>query len=200
MTSLHPEEGVSLLLTSSVRVLTTSQIARTWFLGKPSPLGSARRLVKRLVRAGEVCQSVEMLPPEIDVRTPLLEWNPGSDNLPDLGRLSWQARSRFQATPNRTQLVRHATTRPLRKTELMHDVLVSQVFLNLIQRDPSNFLAWTPEDDVPPDACFRYGNRLPDGVLTGPGGEVLIECIAAYDKRRLAATFEAWKHLPFRFY
>jgi hypothetical protein len=188
------------LLRCKVRVFTLEQIARTWFPDAKAPLSAARKCVAKMAATGSASVTTEHLHPEVDVSRPLFEWRPGSDEPPDLGRVAWKAKSRFRSAPLRTLVVRSVDAKAGRSTELWHDLMLSQVFLNLRQADPSIVRRWTHEDHLSPESRVAFGNRVPDALLREETSNMLIECIGSYDKRRLDDTFTSWRSFPFRLY
>jgi hypothetical protein len=193
-------EDVGYVLAEKVRVLTLNQIRDLWFADSKDPSGTARRFIRKLVASGVVLSTTEMLYAEPNVSKPLLEWEPTSEEEPDLGRLSWKACSRHKGPPVRTVVVRIADARQCRATSLMHDVMLSRIFLNHLHLDPTVFARWTHEDQMRATDRVRFNHRVPDALLREEDRDVLIECISSYDKRRLTETFNAWRPYPFRFY
>jgi hypothetical protein len=188
------------LLRCKVRVFTLEQIARTWFSATSGPLSLARKCVAKMAAAGSVSVTKELLHPEVDVTKPLFEWKAGYDERPDLGRVAWKAKSRFRASSTQTVVVRSVEARRGRSTELLHDVMLSGVFLNLRKADPTIVRSWTHEDHLSPACRKAFGSRVPDAVLHGDTCALLIEIIGSYDKRRLKETFTSWRSFTFRFY
>lgn len=205
MLAATAREGIERLLgEQKVRVLTVPQIARTFFQHTKVPTRSAREVLRIMASHGLVTLQTAMIHPEFDVSTPLHEYQPGDDP-PDFGRVSWRAQSRFTEAPVRTgivsagsRLIPTARRRALRTTEILHDTILSAVFLNLVSANPSVYDRWNHEDArVGGIAC---GSNIPDAVLSQEGGLIVIECIGAYSADKIRAIHTAFEHLPYRLY
>lgn len=184
-----------------VRVFRTEQVARWWFSHTKHPKRGAMDCVRALARAGLIKLRQAMLHPEVDLLKPLFEHLPHEPE-PVYGKISWQAKSRFHFPPVRTCVITAGpkldpNPRPLRSTELLHDTMVTEVFLRLLAREDDALDRWVHED-----AFFRDGSScVPDAVWLSPQGEAtLIECIGAYSARKIERLCAAYATLPYKLY
>ena len=185
-------------------MLRAEQIARTFFSHTADPKRSAATLVRRMAGEGLVNSNIAILHPEVNCMTPLFEFHPG-DRSPDFEMLAWRAKSRFRKPPIRTnvvtagaKLIPTALQRPVRRTELLHDTILSAVFLQLVTTDHAAFDKWQHED-ARRDATVP-GDKVPDAVLREKDTLVFIECIGSYAGHKIKSIHEAFQHVPYRFY
>jgi hypothetical protein len=191
-------------LTSKIRLLTTGQIARTWFAHTEKPTVIAAQYVRRLQVTGLITISRTMAHPEQELTEPILDWQPGSDE-PNFDRLSWKACSRWSEHPVRTTVITATEKarshtggpiggRPIRPLELNHDIGVSTVFLNIQARDPELARLWVHEDALAREARHNDRENLPDAQLDG----LVIEFAGAYSAKKLRAVHEHFSKRPYQ--
>jgi hypothetical protein len=184
------------VLSKRVRVLTLDQIARTWFSDARDPREATRQALRRAERDHLIQVHLGMAHPEVKLTTPLYSWRPGTqETTPHFGRLAWKAKRRFSLPPTRTTYVTARREgilavgsairpRPIRKTELTHDIHVAQLYLNLREQDPESVTRWVSED-----ALHRETGERTDALIAGDE-HVLIEFIGAYSSEKLATLHE----------
>lgn len=175
---------VMTILASKVRVMTSHQIAHTFFSTYQYPSQAAKRLTQKLQRQGLVRAWPTVITP-IPTTSPLLVWNQ-EQSLPELGCLAWQNHKRWQTTDPLASVCLTSTEkanaqyggqcREPRPRELEHDVAVTSVYLHLRGELPSVADTWTHEDSLPyqhdkrPDATIiREGSTLTLIDLLGRG-------------------------------
>lgn len=194
--SLTPRDQAILdALTLRVRVLSLSQIARTWWGDTQGPESLARTRLKELEREGLVTLFPLVAHPEIPLDAPLIAWRPG-DTPPDFGEASHRAKRRWTRDVTTCAGV-FATTvagnwfggtggRPPRASEATHDLHLAAVFLRLREANPSAAATWTSEGRLLARGEGR-GDKLPDAIVgTRAGGKRVIEFGGAYSKSKFA--------------
>jgi hypothetical protein len=160
------------------RGLSLPQIARTWFSHCQYPLAIARQSMLRLEHEGLVHLESVMLPPEPTLDAPLWEHTPESPNSPMWGRIAWKAQSRFAKPLSRTTVVTAGPKalllmtgqrlRPVRKTELAHDVLgVAAIYLRLRESQPERAAKWIHEDAATARTRGPGTERKADALIEG---------------------------------
>lgn len=186
------------MLTHRVRVLSLGQIARTWWAETKAPANNARARLAALEAHGLVELFYRAAHPELDLPEPLVTWTPGAPE-PQLGALAYRLESRWPLQHRRTLLVvatrkaaawfgGHGGRRP-RATEVSHDLGVASLFLAFRSRASSRAAAWVSEASLAADGWGK-GAPLPDAVLRGGGGEILIEFAGSYSKEKLEGFHE----------
>ena len=150
-------------LTSKVRVLTHSQIARTFFARIKSKNKALHTLVTELEEAGFLKSYTSMVHPEIELKAPLCSYTPGDPD-PDLGPVARETRGRWKRAPVATDIV-YASRRAKhvfggylggkkpRPSETRHDIHVAQVYLVPVDNTP-----------FPTDFGNGAGRRAGEGV------------------------------------
>jgi hypothetical protein len=199
------------ILCHIVRHFTLEQIAELRFADCKDPREMARQWVRRLERKfGLLEVRTIMLQPIPSIERPLHIHCPG-DSMPNTQSLSWRAQSRWRTTPPRPTLLVTATSearrqyhnslklRRVRQTDIMHDVCVSQLFLNLINSDLDSAASWIPEDRVYQTGVHNFGQRIPDAIVTRPQ-LTLFEFVGKYSARRLTAYHREFSDYKYLFY
>ncbi len=195
-------------LTSKVRVLTYTQIARTLFSLHSHQDEQLQRMVTELEESDFLTSFSAMVHPEIVLDAPLCRYSPG-DRQPDFLKVARETRGRWKRAPVMTKIV-YATKRAQRvfggylggkkprPSETRHDIHVAQLYLNLCQRDPAAAAAWISEAQLRQERGPQ-GGPLPDAVIR-TAEPVIIEFGGAYSRQKLEAfhvqqktkTYEIW--------
>lgn len=184
-----------LALTHKVRLITASQVARTWWTESASGLSSARREISQLVASAFLESRRVVTHPEIELAAPVASWTPGTAE-PDPDRIAYRLQSRW-TKPARGAVVFFASRRAVkhfggaggklsRFHQAGHDLHLASVYFRILRNDPAAAAAWLSEDLLPKPA--RPGEKLPDAVLKDARGQVarVIEFGGAYDARRVS--------------
>lgn len=151
----------------------------------------ARALLRRLQHRELVDVRMVIVPPELTLKTPVFSWQP-HDPPPNYSRLAWKLASRWQG-PHRSVLIAVATekarretggrlkTRPLRRTEVSHDLHVTAIYLKLCRERPDQAALWVHEDDT--SHRTNIEGLVPDAML----GATAIEFGGRYRAAKLRA-------------
>lgn len=192
------DRDILLTLTHKVRVLSLSQLARTWWSETAAGLETARRRLRRLAVDGWLTQLPVNAHPELPLAGPLYRWAPG-EPAPNCYQLERRCRSRWKEPARRAAVylaTRQAAARlggvggrlkhPLQTD---HDLHVGTVYLRLLHTDPAMADLWVSEALVAPE---RRGQKLPDAIVKNPDGSVrlVVEFAGQYDAKRIAAVHE----------
>lgn len=188
-------EAILELLTQKVRVVTELQAANTYFAGNARPNKAARETLRALEQKGLVVLSRSLLHPVLSLEAPLFVWKPG-DTAPDTYELAWQIQKRWKATPTQTLMARatdRARTitggtiggRPQRRTEMLHDIHVTELYLTLCHTQPEVAQSWTHEDTLHEAGRFKTGDKIPDAVTLRDGLEVALDFGGRYKAEKL---------------
>lgn len=184
-------------LTHRVRVLSLSQITRTWWASGRNGASLARRALTRLARADLLHLEPLSARPEVNQSEPLALWQPDLP-APDLGRVAYQCQQRWRL-PAVTAMCALATAaaghalggrggRFPRQTELTHDLHLAHVYLLMRAALPTRASSWRFEDTRPRGARDAF---VPDALVTDGGHTTVIECAGAYDEPKLRAFHAA---------
>lgn len=192
------DETVIWTLTRKVRVLTLEQAARTWWPASPHPPEAATASLMRLEREGLVRLVSIMAHPEIELNAPAFRWEPGGSE-PHFGSIAYQLRARWKLPPVSTKVVA-ATKEAVRRfggfigdrlpraAESTHDIHLTQVYLQILENDPSAAKRWVCEHELYSEGRGRH-ERLPDAVIRprhrGAEQTLVIEFAGRYAKRKL---------------
>ena len=181
-------------LTRRVRVLTLSQVGRTWYATTNAPCQHAGRRMRRLEAAGFIERFWMFARPEIQLPGPQQVWRPG-DVAPDLRQLARALQRRWTAPAARTPMViatRRAGImlggcggRRPRATEATHDVCMAGVYLTIVERSPSVREAWVSEQQLR-RLGYGDGTCLPDAMVVLGDSRKVIEFGGAYSHAKLA--------------
>lgn len=181
-----------------VRMLSLGQIAGAWWGDSSDPPRFAGRRLGPLVDAGLLQEREVLAHPLLELNAPEFAWTPGEPG-PDVDAVSYRLKSRWTERRTRTRVFL-ATKRTLAELggaggklpvlgQETHDLHMGSVYLRLRRLDPEAAESWVGEDVFAPE---RRGQKLPDAVLLGPGGEVrlVIDFAGSYDAERVAAFHE----------
>jgi hypothetical protein len=205
------ERDLLWMLCHIVRHFTLEQIAELRFADCKDPREMARQWVRRLERKyGLLEVRNTMLQPIPSLGEPLHIHSPG-EAMHNAHSLSWRAQNRWQAAPPRPTLLVTATNearrqyqhslrlRRVRQTDLMHDVCVSQLYLNLIDSDLDSAASWIPEDRVYETGIHKFGQSIPDAIVIRPQ-VTLLEFVGKYSAKRLMAYHREFSDYKYVFY
>lgn len=177
------------VLATKVRVLALGQVAEGWFSDLARPKDAARESLRRGAKEGLLATAWGMAHPRVPILAPLYRFEAEAQTPPPIfGRLSWEARRRFSKAPVRTlfaiatnrgkqaygQTSRH---RPIRRSELTHDIHVAEIYLRFRELDPERARLWQGED--------QFDGHLvrPDAVT----GDVAIDFLGKYSSAKIEA-------------
>lgn len=180
-----------------VRILSLSQIARTWWNTAAQPEVHARRHLNMLRDTNQLFETAVAVSPMLDLRAPVVVWKPGQPQ-PDLDAAARTLLERWPPVPTRPTSVFAATeatnnlyggppsVRTTHPSHVDHDIHVGEVFLRYLREHPALAERWQGED-VRPKSGYRL--KDPDAVLEFDGGAYIhvIEFGGRYDKERVRA-------------
>ncbi len=191
------DRPIILTLTSSVRLFSVDQIARTWWGENKHPRKSANRRLRELERAGLIARETVHAAPLLELEAPLLQWSPGEPDPTNLPELEHQLSERWTEPPVLTPVVyatKEAATlwggfqpgRIAHQAEATHDLHVSELYLRLRRDHPELVESWRSEEELPP-LDRQVGGYMPDAALVGPDGGIslYIEFAGRYKVERL---------------
>lgn len=197
------------VLTHRVRVLTLSQIARTWYADAANPARAALRRVRDLSAAGLVERLTVVSHPELMLAAPVFRWTPG-DTEPDFGPISYRLRCRWTKPARGTTIVTatraanhrlggYIGDRRPRRSETTHDVHLSLVYLWFRQYRPALAKRWISEHEQYASGGGR-NERLPDAIIRDRKGDsrLVVEFAGSYSKSKLIEFHEAVSSTPYQ--
>lgn len=190
------DEVLLVALTHRIRCI-SAPIAEAYFEKTMTPNAAyASRWLRRL-ESSELLVSRVVFAKQIPFLTrPLVAWFPGEPQ-PEFGPLSHRLRTRFPFAARSTRIfiaTRLAAKRfggscerwP-RRSEATHDLGLTQVCLELMNRNPERLEGWLSEARLVSRGT-RRGEKLPDALIREPDGrETAIEFGGEYGKRKLLA-------------
>ena len=180
-------------LAHCVPFLSLDQIQRAWWPGRTTD--AARKRLAQLATHGMVWKASIPIHPELELEEPVVRWQPGQGT-PDLGRASYQLRSRwtealtptfiFRATAELAKLIGGDGGRLSHELHATHDLHMGTVFLLYREHYPELVSRWVSEHKLAPT---RRRQKLPDAALRNEAGELshIIEFGGAYDRAHLEA-------------
>lgn len=196
------EEEIVRTLADKVRVLTLSQVARTWWTesrwGKSRAKSALSRLEERkLVRLRRALAR----PIDLDER-PMVQWSIG-DVIPDLETVATYLHRRAMTDASMQSIVIAASkavalfgsgrAASIKLTQLTHDLHVSEVYLRY--RNGELVKRWLSEDRLTVDWPVRV---RPDAVLADETGQLshVVEYGGDYPVDRLIELHEQLASIP----
>lgn len=198
------EREILSVLTRRVRVLSLTQLARTWWTPDLRGMRQAQRTLGSLESSGFAARLNTLAHPEIDLESPVLRWSP-EHRAPDFGAAAYRLESRWREQPVPVTLV-YATSaatrllggcirdRPPRPSETTHDVHVAALYLLVRRRDRRAARAWVGEHELS-TLGFGKQTRLPDAMLLRSrghrGDNLVMEFGGRYSKAKLVG-FHEW--------
>jgi hypothetical protein len=192
-----------------VRLLSLSQIARTWWPDSAHGLEHARRSVRRL-EGFSLLRRVELLVhPELPLEAPVAVWQPGSAE-PSFGQVAYRLQARWKEPPQLITAVIATKAaanffggfaRPdPRRVEQTHELHLSTIFLRLLKTNPGVNAHWVTEAWLRRQRPDAPGEKLPDALIRDPqNGDRIIEFGGAYKRPKLEAfhAFCTSRSLPY---
>jgi hypothetical protein len=169
-------------LTTKVRLIADYQLATR-------SKSSSRAFLQRLAGRGLITLRRAMVHPEIPLDKPAFVWRPG-DAAPNFDRIAWGLRSRWKLRPLDTVVAvatykaRHCFGgviggRPIRRTEICHDLHVTALYLKLCRESPELARLWIHEDELSCNCHHR--TQVPDAII----GERAIDFGGRYQAAKL---------------
>lgn len=198
MASLQTDRDLEILATLArrVRVLSTAQVARTWWRASLDAIGDAQARLSVLAEAGCLELASLFARPELAVSAPLATWQPGLP-CPDLGAVAYCLQSRWTepARPTRCVVASNSTGtryggrggRFPRGTEVTHDLHLARVYLLMREELPIRAASWEHEDVAPRLHHEAEGEKVPDAIVRDGLHRTAIEWAGAYPKTKLLA-------------
>lgn len=195
-------------LTRRVRLLTSTQIADTWFNGDIRMAGSALSQLRRYAMVDTQHVLARPLP---TLLAPIVTWNYG-DASPDFGKAAYRIKNRWTQPVTTTEIA--IATREARKrlggycggrwprsSEVSHDIGLAGVYL--WYRTNASELAdhWVSEAQILAEGLVR-GDALPDAVIRHTdrsrcrvvefGGSYGKQKLVAFHEKMQATSYEIW--------
>jgi len=195
------DDAILSMLARRVRVLTSAQIARTWWPSGTAAAKQCRSHLLKLARNGDIEIFKMMAHPEIELAEPLAVWQVGLA-LPDMGSVSHRAKRRWPLASVQTEMVavteqgsaRFATSAPRRPriSEATHDLHLTAAYLLMARTLPTRAMSWRCEADVaawlvkhrPPGL---RNQKLPDAMVRDGRSSTAIEFVGDYPPAKLRA-------------
>jgi hypothetical protein len=185
------------VLVHQVRLLTVSQLGRTWWSGTKFASKSAQARMRQLEVAGLIEVFSVLAHVEIPLYAPVAVWRLG-EAPPDFGGVAYQLQHRWHRIPVQQTSCVVATSvaathfggqggRRPRESEQTHDIHMSAVYLFHRERDPGIRQTWVHESAIMENRLKRKGQKLPDALLLRPGGAHAVEFGGTYSKDKLHA-------------
>lgn len=195
-------------LTLRVRLLSVSQVARTWWAESANHEANASARLKLLERAGLIARFTAMARPELPLLAPVIQWELGEET-PDFGAASYRLQSRFSAPLQKTPCIIATPEAGVqfggkggrfpKKAEQTHDLHMAALFLRYRELEPSVIKHWVSEETIKRGRPKVRGEKLPDAMIRTETFERVIEFGGEYSKEKLIA-FHEWclkKSLPY---
>jgi len=190
------DEEILLALTHKVRILTSSQVASTWWQGSTRAGTLAARRLSDISKLGLLGSDHVLARPFLPLDAPALSWKP-SEPLPNFEPLAYQLRVRWEGQPFRSTRVFFATRAAVNQFggymkgyldhphEATHDLHHAELYVRLKRDHPKLASGWVSENELALTA--QPFEVLPDSVLCDPSGLVrlVVEFAGIYDAERL---------------
>lgn len=180
-------------LVAKVRVLSVSQIARTWWPSAKRSLDLAEARLEKLAAGGWLDLESRWARPELPLSEPVAAWQPGLTP-PDFQGLAAHARLRWKEPAVLTRCVSAkdatavryggTTGRFPREAEVTHDLHLARVYLLMRAELPTRARSWRSEDVVQADRIER-AEKLPDALVTDGRLSTAIEFVGVYPAEKL---------------
>lgn len=186
------EEQIVRALANDVRVLSLSQVARTWWSDTRWGRSRAKTAMAVLEAEGWAQVHTSLARPIRELNRPLLSWSPG-DEAPDLLELSRTLHRRARQDASMTAFVlagarsvalfSRGRAPSVKLTQMTHDLHVAEVYL-WYRTNGLPARHWVSEDRLPRDWPLR---ERPDATLTDDKGNIrrAIEYGGDYPAERL---------------
>lgn len=215
MTTLHRAPRAPLAMRKRIlfghlwkyRASTLAQIAAAYFSEHAQPFKSASRLLKQLTEEGLLATQTLFLRETPSIAKPTFSWRPG-DQPPRSTQLAYQLEKRFsgESIPATVYYAtRHAANRmggrggSLKRThQLTHDLICTDVYLQLETHAPQQAADWINEDLY---ARFMApGEKLGDALLVNDDGAYrMVEILGRYNAVQIDRLYQSCRArmLPF---
>lgn len=182
-------------LAVKVRILSLSQIAKTWWGEAARPEMHARRRLSKLCEANVLRETTVPSSPGLELNAPVVVWKLGQPP-PDHVSVARTLLNRWPPVPTSPTSVFSATeatnnlyggplsVRPIHLAHVDHDLHVGEVYLYYLRKHPVLAERWLGED-VRPKSGYRL--KDPDAVLEFEGGTRIhaVEFGGRYDAERV---------------
>lgn len=185
-------------LTNRVRVLSVAQVAAFWFAGAADAGRAAGRRLRALADRRLIEPFNMPARPTPCPAQPLTCWRPGEAE-PDFGGLSRTLAQRWTEPAKQTACViataaagtwlgGHGGRRP-RRSEISHDLLLGQIYLDWRRTHPDLIASWLSEARL---RRLGFGDeaRLPDALVDHAGERCVVEVGGEYSPPKLAEFHE----------
>lgn len=180
-------------LAMRIRVLSLSQVARTWWHSAANPQRSSRERLARLEAAGWVTLFRATARPELTLEGPLATWKQSNEE-PDMGALAYALKMRWEASA-RVQVMAIATVqagklfgghggRKPRRSEATHDLHLASVYLKLRSENAKLASTWQSEARLAKQRPGGVG-KVPDAMVIDCGQRRVIEFGGSYSACKL---------------
>ena len=189
MRTTEEDEALLNMLTTKVRLLSLEQVAKAWAGDKKY----VRRRLRRLSSLGLIAIEPVNVRPMIELATPIVRWLPGDDK-PNFHKTSYRLQSRWKgdlvtltacwATKQASHIYGGRGGGPPHRSQLTHDLHLSEVFVQLLRGFPEHAKCWVGEDSAPGTNAH---DKVPDALLLDSCGKPdrVIEFGGAYGARRV---------------
>ncbi len=185
-------------LTLKIRLLSAEQAAAAWWPGVRRGASQVRARLDALATAGMLSRHEVFAHQLLALEQLVLAWRPGQPQPTEneLGAAAYRLKTRWpDESPART--VVYTATRKLanriggfnghmpHRDQVSHDLHVTQLYLQLLRREPETARRWRGEELGKTDQ--GYGEKLPDAVLMDEAGRpyLAIEFGGRYSKGRV---------------
>jgi hypothetical protein len=196
-------------LTRKVRILTLSQVARTWWRTETIRARAASRRLTLLVKEELLQEDEPLAHPELLLAEPIFRWDPlRGDDEPNFGAVSYRLRSRWKhrVLPTKVFLATKKAVklfggdiwdRASRRSEATHDIHLATVYLHHLGSAPEVAEAWVSEHTVLAEGGGQ-GEKLPDALIRFQSDSqqesFILEFGGAYRKSKLEEFHAAFAH------
>ncbi len=196
------------VVAAKARAVSLDQIADVLYANASNPQRAARQLAAREVTRGDWIIARGLSRPVPRLTVPLYSSSrAGGANMAVPGRVSYQARKRWKASPrsvvyvvatprSRAQYGLERAPRQPRSAEVAHDLAVTALYLGLVSQDALRAKGWIHEDLL---ETTPAGIR-PDAAIVERNGEMTyLDFLGAYGPVKVASMFARYQALGVRF-
>lgn len=200
------EEQILRALANDVRVLSLTQVARTWWSDTKWGRSRAKAAMTELDASNWLQIHRSLARPVVELHQPLLSWSP-QDETPDFWELSRTLHRRAAKAASMTSFV-FASARTVamfgrgrapsvKLTQMTHDLHVAEVYL-WYRTNGHSARNWISEDRLPRDWPLR---ARPDATLTNDEGEFhrAVEYGGDYPPSRLEELHEGLSSIHLKY-
>ncbi|MBS1816552.1 MAG: hypothetical protein JSU08_01345 [Acidobacteria bacterium] len=185
-------------LARRVRVLSVSQVARTWWPDAEAPNRAALARLRQLQRNSLITIESAFAHPELPLESPVATWLP-SKRAPNFVETSRKVRSRWRGTavPETIVVITNQAAAEfggypspaLRTDEITHDLHLAAVYLVYRRREPELARDWVSERIVRKTRPAAKG-PIPDAMIRASSTLRVVEFAGAYSTERLQVFHE----------